>query len=349
MSYLKKLNNKINNQDNSMSELRQNIVYKEWVIIAKERAKRPHDFIDNSPKLVSEKEYDENCPFCPGNEDKFPHAEIDRISSDNDKWILRSVYNKFPALNDKIKFEWQEKDIFRSTSGYGIHEVIIESPIHNTTPAVMSYEEVEKIIRFYKQRETAITEKENIEYVVIFRNHGYKAGASLVHPHSQILALPIIPRDVKQRVEEAFKYYSDHGKCVFCKLIEEEIKSGERIVIESNSFIAMVLYAASSPFHSWILPKHHKSRFRDITEEEIKDLARVLKDFLYKLYKGLNNPDYNYIIRTSPISYGKNKFFHWYITVVPRLTRSAGFELGSGMFINPSIPEEDAKFLRNIT
>lgn len=330
-----------------MSELRQNIVYKEWVIIAKERAKRPHDFIDNSPKLVSDKEYDENCPFCPGNEEKFPHIETDRIE-ENGKWILRSVFNKYPALSREIPFEWEEKDIFRTISGYGVHEVIIESQIHNTTPALMSDEEVEKIIRFYKKREEEINKYDNIEYIVIFRNHGYKAGASLVHPHSQILALPIIPRDVKQRVEEAFKYFSDHGKCVFCKLIEEETKRKERIVLESDHFVSMVLFAASSPFHSWILPKRHTSRFIDITEEEIKDLAKHLKTFLLKLYKGLNNPDYNYIIRTSPISYGRNKFFHWYITIVPRLTRSAGFELGSGMFINPSIPEEDAKFLREI-
>ncbi|MEN2998892.1 MAG: galactose-1-phosphate uridylyltransferase [Brevinematia bacterium] len=330
-----------------MSELRQNIVYKEWVIIAKERAKRPHDFIDDSPKLVSDKEYDENCPFCPGNESKFPHREVDRVV-EGGKWILKSVFNKFPALNDETQFEWIEKDIFRTISGYGIHEVIIESPIHNTTPALMSESDVEKILRFYKQREGEIMKKENIEYVVIFRNHGYKAGASLVHPHSQILALPIIPRDVKQRVEEAFKYYSDHGKCVFCRVIEEEMKTRERVVIESEYFISVVLYAASSPFHSWILPKRHSSRFSDITEEEIRDLGKHLKTFLLKLYKGLNNPDYNYIVRTSPVSYGRNKYFHWYITIVPRLTRSAGFELGSGMFINPSIPEEDARFLREL-
>lgn len=331
-----------------MSELRQNIVYKEWVIIAKERAKRPHDFIDNSPKLESDKEYDESCPFCPGNEEKFPHREVEKVVDESGRWVLRSVFNKYPALSDGAQFEWVEKDIFRTISGYGVHEVIIETPVHNTNPALMSADEVGRVIRFYKQREGEIIKRENIEYVVIFRNHGYKAGASLVHPHSQILALPIIPRDVKHRVEEAFKYYSDHGRCVFCRVIEEELKAGERVVIESEYFVSVVLYAASSPFHSWILPKRHSSRFSDVTDEEIKDLGVHLKTFLLKLYKGLNNPDYNYIIRTSPVSYGRNKYFHWYITVVPRLTRSAGFELGSGMFINPSIPEEDAKFLRGI-
>ncbi len=330
-----------------MSELRQNIVYKEWVIIAKERAKRPHDFIDNSPKLESDKTYDENCPFCPGNEEKFPHIEVDRIEK-NSKWILKSVFNKYPALSKDTSFEWFEKDIFRVITGYGIHEVIIESPIHNTTIALMSPKEISSVLLFYKKREREISKNKNIEYVIIFRNHGYKAGASLVHPHSQILALPIIPRDVKQRVEEAFKYYSDHGRCVFCKLIEEEIKNQERIILETDHFVSMVLYAASSPFHSWILPKKHLSRFVDIKDEEIEDLSKHLKNVLLKLYKGLNNPDYNYILRSSPISYGNNKYFHWYITIVPRLTRSAGFELGSGMFINPSIPEEDAKFLREI-
>ncbi|MCS7298482.1 MAG: galactose-1-phosphate uridylyltransferase [Spirochaetia bacterium] len=330
-----------------MSELRQNIVYKEWVIIAKERAKRPHDFIDDSPKLVSDKEYDENCPFCPGNEERFPHIEVDRVG-EGSKWFLRSVYNKYPALNINTQFEWSERDIYRTISGYGIHEVIIESPIHNTNPALMTDEEVERIILFYKKRDIEVSRKDNVEYVVIFRNHGYKAGASLVHPHSQLLALPIIPRDVKQRVEEAFKYYSDHGRCVFCKMIEEELKIKERIVMETEYFVSIVLYAASSPFHSWILPKRHVSKFADTTDKEMKDLAKHLKKFLLKLYKGLKNPDYNYIIRTSPVSYGVNKYFHWYITIVPRLTRSAGFELGSGMFINPSIPEEDAKFLREI-
>jgi UDPglucose--hexose-1-phosphate uridylyltransferase len=331
-----------------MSELRQNIVYKEWVIIAKERAKRPHDFIDNSPKLVSDKEYDENCPFCPGNEDKFPNTEVWRLDDGKGGWLVKSIFNKYPALSPDIEYKWREEGIFRTISGYGVHEVLIETPIHNVHPALMKVEDVAKIIYSYKQRVIEILKMNDIEYVVVFRNHGYKAGASLVHPHSQMLALPIIPRDVKVRVEEAFKYFSDHGVCVFCKMLSDELKVGERIIHESEHFVSFVLFAASSPFHSWILPKKHSSRFTDITDEEVDDLSKHLKVVLAKLYKGISNPDYNYIVRTSPFSYGKNKFFHWYITIVPRLTRSAGFELGSGMFINPSIPEEDAKFLRSV-
>ncbi len=330
-----------------MSELRQNIVYKEWVIIAKERAKRPHEFADNQPKLESDKVYDENCPFCPGNEEKFKHEEIFRMG-DTNNWIVRSVHNKYPALSESLEYKWSEEGVFRTISGYGVHEVLIESPSHNVHPALMSDEELSKVVFSYKKRFDDIISKENIEYIIIFRNHGYKAGASLVHPHSQVLALPIIPRDVKVRVEESFKYFSDHGVCVFCRMIDEEIKKAERIIIESEYFVSMVLFAASSPFHTWILPKKHSSWFGDITQDEIDDLSKHLRSILFKLYKGLNNPDYNYIIRTSPKSYGRNKFFHWYLTIVPRLTRSAGFELGSGMFINPSIPEEDAKFLRSI-
>jgi len=331
-----------------MSELRQNIVYKEWVIIAKERSKRPHDFIDDSPKLVSDKVYDENCPLCPGNEEKFPNTEIWKIADGRGRWVVKSILNKYPAVTADVEYKWQENGIFRAISGYGVHEVLIETPVHNVHPALMKVNDLSKVMYSYKQRVLEISKMNDVEYVVIFRNHGYKAGASLVHPHSQILALPIIPRDVKIRVEEAFKYYSDHGVCVFCRMINDEMKSGERVIFESDYFVSFVLYAASSPFHSWILPKRHSSRFSDITDEEINDLAGHLKVVLGKLYKGISNPDYNYILRTSPFPYGKNKFFHWYITIVPRLTRSAGFELGSGMFINPSIPEEDAKFLRNI-
>lgn len=342
-----------------MAELRQNIVYKQWVIIAKERAKRPEELIEKEGKRLTHElpEYDEKCPFCKGNEEKFPHKESLRIpyvcylntEASKSFWQVRVIKNKYPALSETVELVWDtEHPIFRKLSGYGIHEVIIEHPKHNTTLALMAIDEVFYVLKAFKERYMELRENSKIEYIIIFKNHGPRAGASLPHTHSQLLALPIVPKDVMARINEAFKYHEEHGGCIFCKLISEEIEKQERIVAETSNFVAFVLYAATTPFHMWILPKKHSSSFANTTDEELLELAGILREVLAKIYYGLNDPDYNMIIRTSPITYEINPFFHWYITIVPRLTRTAGFELGSGMFINPSIPEEDAKYLREV-
>jgi UDPglucose--hexose-1-phosphate uridylyltransferase len=327
-----------------MSELRYNLVSGEWVVVATERAKRPKDFL----KVKEKKElpaYKEGCPFCPGNESLSP-PESARIG-DELSWKVRTVPNLFGALSMKSEHGRKLDGICLSMGGFGNAEVIIEHPQHNICIPLMKDEEVADIIRMYKERYIAMTRVEGIEAVIIFKNHGPMAGTSLEHPHSQLIATPIVPPQVRGRVEKAVHYFDMTGSCVFCKTLEEELKTKKRVVLETDKFVAFLPYAGASPFTIWIFPRRHMAYFAHITEDEIADLAINLKTVLAKLYRGLDNPDFNYTIRSIPVRERGTEYFHWYITIIPRLTQPAGFELGSGMFINTSLPEEAAEFLRN--
>lgn len=328
-----------------MPELRQNLITREWVIIATERAKRPEEF-KKEKKKITLPEYDPNCPFCPGNEDKTPQ-EVFAIKKEG-KWKVRVVLNKFPALSKEGEKVRKIEGIKRCMNGVGIHEVIIETPFHNKTTALLSQEDVKDILITYKTRYIEISRDKRIEMIIIFKNHGESAGTSLIHPHSQIIATPVVPLEIRHRMEIAMNYFDDTGECIFCRILNEEISDGERIVLESKHFLAFIPYAAFSPFHLWIFPKKHTPSFRYINEEEIEDLSYNLRTLLRKLYFGLDDPDFNYCIRSVPTDDPDVDYFHWYLTIVPRVTKTAGFELGSGMFINTALPEESAKFLREI-
>jgi UDPglucose--hexose-1-phosphate uridylyltransferase len=330
-----------------MPELRQNLVTKDWVIISTERAKRPEDFKKKEKVAVKLPEMEPGCPFCPGNEQVMSPEETFRIEKDG-KWQVRIIPNKFPALaraGDRIR---TVNGIKRQLTGVGLHEVVIETPLHNLTTALLPVEDVRNILLSYRTRHNEMLKDRRIEMIIIFKNHGEAAGTSLIHPHSQIVATPVVPAQVRERFVDAQAYFDENFECVFCKILNEELKDGARVVIESRHFAAFVPYAALSPFHCWIYPKRHASSFGDINDEELSDLAVVLKTMLLKYYKGLDNPDFNYVVRSSPTDLRNLDFFHWYISIVPRLTKAAGFELGSGMFINSSLPENDAAFLRNV-
>jgi len=329
-----------------VSELRYNIVNREWVVIATERAKRPHDFMKPQKDVKIIPEFRQDCPFCPGNEGDLSD-ETFRIGG-KEKWLTRSIYNKFPALSPKEKLVRHNDGIYHSISGYGVAEVIVESPKHNLNLALMSDEEVENIIKAYKDRYLSLQNKEGIESVVIFRNNGSGAGTSLEHPHSQLIATPIVPPQIRNRVESAMAFFDVTGKCIFCSVLEQEMAAKIRMISENGTFASFVPYAGAAPFVTWIFPKRHTSSFGDINGLEIKDLASILKLTLSKLYYGLNNPDYNYTIRSTPVKEDGKAYFHWYLTIVPRITLPAGFEVGSGIFINSSLPEESAEFLRKI-
>ncbi len=332
-----------------MPQLRQSYILKEWVIISTERAKRPEQLKEDKDISIKLPEYDENCPFCQGNEEKFGNTfDIYKMEKDG-KWELRVIPNKYPALMPlKENFNLNTYNYERWMDGIGNHEVLIETPFHNLTVATMPLENVKNILVGYLIRIKELMGLDYIESVIPFRNHGTRAGASLVHPHSQIIALPVIPRDVIARMNESIRHHEEYRECIFCRTLKSERDAQKRIIVETEHFVLFTPYAAFSPFAMWIYPKSHKSSFCDITEEELNDLSYVLRTAVRKLYYGLNDPDYNYIIRTAPKGYYNSAFFHWYITIVPRLTRSAGFELGSGMFINPTIPEENAEYLRSI-
>jgi UDPglucose--hexose-1-phosphate uridylyltransferase len=328
-----------------MPELRYNYVSREWVIIATERAKRPKDFIKAKKEDGVIPEYKDNCPFCPGNE-KLTPEETFRLGGD--RWKVRCVYNLYGALSSKAKLERKIGGFYMSIDGFGNHEVIIEHPRHNTCIALMSDEEVANIIRAYKQRYISIQAIKGIESIVIFKNHGPQAGTSLEHPHSQLIATPIVPPQIRGRLEQAASYFDITGRCIFCLTLEEELKAKCRVVLETKNFVSFLPYAGVSPFLTWIFPRRHMSGFAEINDDEIQDLAANLRRVLRKLYYGLDNPDFNYTVRSIPVKEKESEYFHWYISIIPRLSQPAGFELGSGMFINTSLPEEGAEFLRQV-
>jgi UDPglucose--hexose-1-phosphate uridylyltransferase len=330
-----------------MPELRQNPITKDWVIFATERAKRPHEFIKpshNNDKIPTHKA---DCPFCLGNEADL-NLETFCLRS-GDLWRVRVVPNKYPALSAVGDRTRKVEGIHRIISGVGIHEVVVEHPQHDLTPALMTIVDVENILIAYRQRYIDIRKDPRIEAIIIFKNHGESAGTSIEHSHSQIAAIPVVPHQFRVRIDEAIRYCDDDtGECIFCRNLQEELDAQERIVLESEHFVAFIPYAALSPFHLWIYPRRHASSFDDITDAELADLAYTLKTVLAKLYHGLNNPDYNYTIRSIPTDETYTDYFHWYLAIVPRVSKSAGFEIGSGMYINTSMPEDSAKFLRDV-
>lgn len=329
-----------------MPELRQNIVTREWVIIARERAKRPNVFAESEQIPLSEEraEHDPTCPFCPGNEEL--DLEIERYPEEG-AWQTRVVLNKFPALNQEGVPERRFSGVHRWIAGFGYHEVVVLHPHHNTTLALMSPEEIYLGLAAFQRRGRIIATDPRIEHIIYFKNHGERAGASLHHPHCQIIALPVTPNNVRRRLEESWRYFDDNGACSMCNMLADELTHHERVVATSEHFVAFVLYAALSPFHMWIVPRKHGGCFLETEPHVLEDLAHILKSVLHAVYVSLHDPAYNMIIRTAPVRESRNIHFHWYLSLVPRVSRMAGFELGSGMHINACPPEECATFLRS--
>jgi len=331
-----------------MSEVRYNVITGDWVVIATERAKRPEDFTHLKQKKELP-DYVPTCPFCPGCEDKTP-SETFRLVDAEGRWAVRSVPNKFSAFSPEGDVVKHKVGSWQFISGVGLHEVIIDTPRHNMTTALLPLDQVKLILQMYKNRLDAFYEDPRIEHVIIFKNHGEGAGTSLEHPHSQIVGTPVFPGQVISRLEEAIRsyYYINFGECIYCLYLSNELSDKKRIVLENKSFVAFIPYAALSPFHLWIFPRRHVSYFGSITDEEISDLASILKEILLRLYVGLDNPDFNYMVRSLSPREANSKYFHWYIALVPRVSQAAGFELGTGMFINTASPEASAQFLRNV-
>ena len=331
-----------------MSELRYNLISREMVIIATERAKRPKDFIKPKKEVTVLPEYKKECPFCPKNEHLSPPETFS--IPDGNSWRTRTIPNKFSALSPDQPRRRNNKSVYyRQISGYGYHEVIVEHPQHNMIIAMMTNQDVENIIKTYKARYIDIQNKEGIEAIIIFKNHGPSAGTSQEHPHSQLIATPVVPPQIRERVEQSTRFYDGTGQCMFCVSLKEELQDDKkRVVTETDHFVSLIPYATLSPFATRITPKRHMASFTDINDAEIKDLAINLKNTLSKLYYGLDNPDFNYTIRSIPVHENGGEYFHWYLSIIPRISQPAGFELGSGIFINASLPEEGAEFLRQV-
>ncbi len=329
-----------------MPELRHNVITQEWVIIATERAKRPEEFAKKKKEKKTVPNYLASCPFCPGNEKMTPAETY--VVPDTAGWKVRVAPNKFPALASVGERQRFVQGIRRTVTGVGIHEVIVETPDHSKTTALLSDREVETIVQTYLHRFKAASADSRVEQVTVFKNHGEQAGTSLEHPHSQLIATPVITAQLRDRLIYSLRHFDEFGECIFCRVLNLESKEGTRVVHETEHFVAFIPFAALTPFSIIVMPRRHVACFSEVNDAEAADLARILRRVLAKLYQGLDDPDFNYVIRTAPTEYISVKYYHWYVSVIPRLTRMAGFELGSGMFINASLPEENASFLRGV-
>jgi UDPglucose--hexose-1-phosphate uridylyltransferase len=262
-------------------------------------------------------------------------------------WSLRVVSNKFPALKIEGSLDKIGVGLFDKMNGIGAHEVIIEAPSHEVSLCHLPERKVEDLLWAYRDRVLDLRKDSRFQYILIFKNEGEAAGASLEHSHSQLIALPIVPRQVIEEIDGSRLYYNYKERCIYCDIVRQEMYSEDRTVMENDHFIAISPFAAAFPFETWILPKQHNACFDEAQPWEYASLARVLKNVLSRLDKVLNNPPYNYIIHTSPLRGQVKEFYHWHIEIIPKLVKVAGFEWGSGFYINPTPPEEAAAFLRD--
>jgi UDPglucose--hexose-1-phosphate uridylyltransferase len=330
-----------------LSEFRQDIVSKHWILFAPNRGKRPEDYKPGipSPDPSTLPELEESCVFCPGNED----YNLTVKSYPNDKnWQVRVIPNKFEALGHMGGRE--RSDFYIVKEGIGDHEVIITRP-HNIITAFLPDDLMELNLRVYRQRMIDLSVHQEIRYIHILQNHGRDAGASLIHPHSQIFATPFVPDHLHDEVVGGFNYYQNYGACVFCEMIMKEMLDRERVVLDDKDFLVIAPFASRVPYAMRIISKTHRASFTEISDEEIRSLARVLKTILQKLYYKLNNPAYNYYIHTLPVSHSlatryDERTYHWHLEVLPRINIWGGFELGSDVYVNTVFPEHAADFLR---
>ena len=329
-----------------MPELRKDPVTGRWVIIATDRARRPSDFI-HEPVQKPRSGF---CPFCLGNETKTPPEIMAYRANgsvpDTPGWVVRVVPNKFPALGIEGDLERQGDGLFDKMNGVGAHEVIIETPEHDATLAQLPAKRVEDVLWAFRDRMLDLKKDRRVRYILIFKNFGEEAGASLEHPHSQLIALPIVPKRVREEVDGCKQYYSLKERCIYCDMIRQEMETKVRVVDENSDFLTLAPYAPRFPFETWILPKVHESAFEDSQSHIYENLAGAIKNLLQRVEKVLASPAYNLVIHTSPLNEPNNEYYHWHIEMMPKLTRVAGFEWGSGFYINPTSPEQAAQFLR---
>ncbi|MFA5162577.1 MAG: DUF4931 domain-containing protein [Elusimicrobiales bacterium] len=326
-------------------ELRRDPIIGRWVIIASGRRLRPSDF---KPEAAASDDVSK-CPFCPGREADTPAETFAcgpaRRKPGQPGWTLRVVGNKFPALDPAGRIHRHGVGMYDEMDGAGAHEVIIETPHHVRHIADMEDCEVEDIFRAYRHRMLAAAQDKRLQYALVFKNYGRAAGATLSHPHSQLIALPMVPIRVRQEMDGSKAYHDYKERCVFCDIIREERRFAERIVCEDGDFIAMEPYASRFQFETWILPKEHSGHYERISAGGIKNLARLMKTVMAKLRRATGGAPFNWMLHTMPLRDHENAHYHWHIELMPKTGTIAGFEWGSGCYINSLPPELAAKTL----
>jgi UDPglucose--hexose-1-phosphate uridylyltransferase len=332
-----------------MPELRQEPITARWVVIATDRAKRPDHFSQADKKETAT---DAECPFCYGNEQMTPPEVMayrpPETQPNTPGWKVRIVPNKFPAFVQEPNTSNTQSNLYKTTAAAGFHEVVINSPNHDKDLALLSNKELVTLISAYKDRYQQLKKDPRTEYILIIVNHGEKAGASIEHPHAQLFAAPMIPAKIDEELTGSLAYYKNNDRCIFCDIIREEMGTKLRVILDTKHFIVFCPYASRLPFETWIVPKKHSSHFEKISPQEINNLASVLRLIFMKLRRGLNDPAYNFFIHTGPCHSAPLAHYHWHLEILPKLNIQAGFEIGSGIMINITRPEDTAAFLKSI-
>ena len=333
-----------------MPELRRDPVVGRWVIISTERARRPSDFTFTPARPQGAVP----CVFCPGQESRTPE-EILAVrepgrAANGPGWQVRVVPNKFPALRIEGELEPSGEGIYDRMNGIGAHEVIIETPDHTATLADLPESQVADVLETWRQRMVDLQKHIRFEYVSVFKNHGEAAGASLEHPHSQLIATPIVPMMVEQELEGALRHFRMKKRCIWCDIIRQETQGRARgigrLILAEGGLVALCPYAPRFPFETWILPDTHHSSYEDPEGADLGALARVLGQVLRRMNQVLGHPAWNLSLHSAPLKTPTLDHFHWHLEIIPKLTQVAGFEWGTGFFINPTPPEEAARYLR---
>ena len=333
-----------------MPRLRYDEIHKLWVIFAPDRSQRPTDYAKPpTPEIVGE------CPFCPGNERQTPPEKYSLRRNDSKPdtpgWDIRVVPNKFPALVESEEKGLVESDFEKSIGGFGVHEVIVDTPEHSADIPDMPLNQIAGMLKTYRMRLRELESDDRFEYIQIFRNFGYNAGETFSHPHSQLITLPVIPSIVLTEIEAGFAHFNRKQSCLFCDTIKHEIDSSARVIVRNDKFLVFAPYASRLPFEICVMPVRHSYNFSDISDDEALSLAEALKNSLTSLQNVTGGVDYNILIHSLTHTYVKENrspeaVYHWHFEILPRLTKAAGFEIGTGFGINSVLPESAAGILR---
>jgi UDPglucose--hexose-1-phosphate uridylyltransferase len=325
-----------------MSTIRTDPVTGRRVIIAAERTDRPRTVHEHEDELS-----DDDCPFCPGHEAETPPPRATYCDEAGD-WTVRVVPNKYPALEAGTPAVTGSGGLFESHNGVGVHDVIVESPEHVFDLHDLSEPQVATVVGAWRDRLDDLADDDRLAYALIFKNHGAAAGASIAHTHSQLLALPMVPRLLDEELDGARSHHDAHGECIFCQIIDQTLETRDRIVFADDALVVMAPYAPRFPFELRIIPRTHSARFTDGAAAGARQVAAALRRTLDRLDRALGAPPYNLAIHTAPLRSPELSYYHWHIELIPTLSHIAGFEWGSGYHINPTPPEEAARRLRAI-
>jgi len=330
-----------------MPELRKDPVVGRWVIVSTERGRKPSDFAEHVGMKRAT-----FCPFCPGNEGTTPNEVLafrpQGSAANGPGWTVRVVPNKFPALQIEGSLNRRGEGLYDKMNGIGAHEVIIEGTDHHVDFADMPVEQIKSVLWAYRERMSDLRNDKRLRYNLVFKNHGEAAGASLEHTHTQLISTPILPKQVQEELDGSMAYFQLKERCVWCDIVDQELAegNGKRVVLESARFLSIVPYAARFPFECWILPRDHQAAFETRPADEYEELAGVLRETLQRMNLVLDTQPYNLVIHTAPNRDSDHEYYHWHIEIMPKLTKVAGFEWGSGFYINPTPPEDAAHHMR---